>query len=354
MCKGPLHPFLAALPKCEHHIHLEGSLEPDLLFALAAKNGIALPSSTDAAFTSIQTLLKRYEAFANLDDFLGYYYIGMSVLLEESDFEDLAYAYFRKAASQCVRHAEVFFDPQAHLGRGVTFETVVKGFKAAQARAEAEFSMSTELIMCLLKHLPLSSALETFEQAQVAGYFADGTFTGIGMDSSEAPFPPVMWKDLFDAAKSAGIRRTIHAGEEGPASNVSQALDLLDAQRIDHGIRAIIDGDEDLVSRLATQKTLLTMCPLSNVKLNCITSIEEFPLRKLLKAGITFSINSDDPAYFGGYILENYCALQDVFDLNVAEWATIVKGAVAGSWCSSERKTELLQEIENVVCHWTP
>ncbi|KAI1266346.1 adenosine deaminase [Xylariaceae sp. FL1019] len=354
MCKSPLHPFLVALPKCEHHIHLEGSLEPDLLFALATKNNITLPSSTDAAFASVQTLLRRYEGFANLDDFLGYYYIGMSVLLEESDFEDLAYAYFRKAASQGVRHAEVFFDPQAHLIRGVAFGTVVKGFKAAQARAAADFSMSTELIMCLLKHLPLASALEAFEQAQAADYFANGTFAGIGMDSSEAPFPPAMWKDLFDAAKSAGIRRTIHAGEEGPAGNVSQALDLLDAQRIDHGIQAIIDGDEELISRLAAQKTLLTMCPLSNVKLNCITSIEEFPLRKLLEAGITFSINSDDPAYFGGYILENYCALQEVFDLDVREWTGIAKGAVMGSWCSEERKTQILQEIEKVASAWSP
>ncbi|KAI8634324.1 adenosine deaminase [Xylariaceae sp. FL1651] len=352
MCQNPLHRFLAALPKCEHHMHLEGSLEPELLFALAAKHKIPLPTSTDAAFASVEALHRRYESFTNLDDFLRYYYIGMTVLLEASDFEDLAYAYFRKAAAQGVRHAEVFFDPQAHTVRGVALATIVAGIKAAQARAEADFAVSTQLIMCLMRHLPLPSALETLAQAREAAYFSDGTLAAVGMDSSEVPFPPPMWKDLFDAASAAGIRRTVHAGEEGPPSYVAQALDVLGAQRIDHGVRAIIDGDDELISRLAAQKTLLTMCPLSNVKLNCIASISEFPLRKLLDAGIRFSINSDDPAYFGGYILENYCALQEAFDLNVREWENIAKEAVMGSWCSDSRKEELLKEIENVSEQW--
>ncbi|KAI1442182.1 adenosine deaminase [Annulohypoxylon stygium] len=352
MCNTSLHAFLAALPKAEHHMHLEGSLEPELLFELAAKNGITLPVSTDPAFASAESLRKRYEVFKNLDDFLGYYYIGMSVLLTGSDFEALAYSYFAKAASQNVRHAEVFFDPQAHTSRGVELATIVESFKRAQARAEADFGMSTELIMCLLRHLPLSSAMETFTQARNAGYFADGTLAAMGMDSSEVPFPPPMWKDLYDAAKEFGIRRTCHAGEEGTPAYVSQALDLLDVQRIDHGVHALTDGDDALVKRLASSKTLLTMCPLSNVKLNCIDSMSSFPLRRLLDAGVRFSINSDDPAYFGGYILENYCALQETFGLSIREWEAIAKGAILGSWCAEERRAQLLVEIEDVVNEW--
>ncbi|KAI1340091.1 adenosine deaminase [Xylariaceae sp. FL0016] len=353
MCKTPMHGFLAALPKCEHHMHVEGSLEPELLFELAAQNGITLPVAEDAAFASVASLHARYDNFKNLDDFLGYYYIAMSVLLTEADFEALAYAYFARASSQGVRHAEVFFDPQAHTSRGVAFATMVAGFRRAQRRAAADFGMTAELIMCLLKHLPLPDAMATFAQARDAGYFADGTFAAVGMDSSEAPFPPPMWKDLYDAAKAAGIRRTIHAGEEGPASCVSQALDVLHAQRIDHGIRVFLDNDEALIARLAEEQTLLTMCPLSNIKLQCISSISEFPLRKVLDAGIRFSINSDDPAYFGGYILENYCALQDEFNLTVEEWERIARGAVMGSWCSEERKTEILSEITEVVSQWS-
>ncbi|KAI2632581.1 adenosine deaminase [Hypomontagnella submonticulosa] len=352
MCNTPLHGFLAALPKVEHHMHLEGSLEPELLLELAAKNGITLPASADPAFVSAESLRGRYEEFRNLDDFLGYYYIGMSVLIDGSDFEALAYAYFAKAASQNVRHAEVFFDPQAHESRGITLSTVVTSFKKAQARAEADFGMTTQLIMCLLRHLPLSGAMETFTRAKDAGYFADGTLAAIGMDSSEIPFPPPMWTSVYNAAKESAIRRTVHAGEEGPPLYVTQALDLLDAQRIDHGIRALTEGDDALVRRLASSKTLLTMCPLSNVKLNCISSISSFPLRRLIDAGVRFSINSDDPAYFGGYILENYCALQEVFDLSIRDWEIITKGAVIGSWCVEERKDQLLSEIEDIVNVW--
>ncbi|KAI1765236.1 adenosine deaminase [Hypoxylon sp. FL1150] len=348
MCNTSLHTFLAALPKAEHHMHLEGSLEPELLFQLAAKNDVTLPAS-DPAFASAASLRQRYENFQNLDDFLGYYYIGMSVWVDGSDFEALAYAYFAKAASQNVRHAEVFFDPQAHTSRGVELSTIIESFKRAQATAETEFGMTTQLIMCFLRHLPLSGALETFAQAKDEGYFTDGTLAAIGMDSSEVPFPPPMWTDLFAAAKESGIRRTVHAGEEGPPLYVIQALDILDAQRIDHGIRAITEGDDALISRLASSKTLLTMCPISNSKLQCIPSIASFPLRKLIAAGVRFSINSDDPAYFGGYILENYCALQETFDLSVQDWETIAKGAILGSWCTEERKTQLLKEIDDVV-----
>ncbi|KAH8677867.1 adenosine deaminase [Xylariales sp. PMI_506] len=351
MCKTSLHGFIEALPKCEHHMHIEGSFEPELLFELAAKNNITLPADKDAAFASVESLKARYLTFANLDDFLGYYYIAMSALIDAADFEALAYAYFSKAASQNVRHAEVFFDAQVHTSRGVAFETVVEGLKAAQRRAEKDFAITTQLIMCLVKHLPLVDAMTSFAYARDGGYFADGTLSAVGMDSSEKPFPPEMWTDLYAAAKAAGIRRTIHAGEEGPADYVTQALDLLDAQRIDHGLNSFMD--EELVKRLVENKIMLTTCPMSNLKLQCIKSYSEFPLRKLLDAGVRFSINSDDPAYFGGYILENYCVLQDTFGLTIPEWESIAKGSVLGSWCSEERKQEILQEIDSVVSSWT-
>ncbi|KAG4222034.1 Adenine deaminase [Phytophthora cactorum] len=353
MCNTSLHTFLAALPKVEHHMHLEGSLEPELLFKLAAKNGITLPVSTDPAFASAESLRKRYENFQNLDDFLSYYYIGMSVLIDETDFEALAYAYFTKASSQNVRHAEVFFDPQAHSRRGVELSTIIKAFRRAQEKAAHDFGITTQLIMCLLRHLPLSEAMETFSQARNEGYYDDGTLAAVGMDSSESPFPPFMWKELYDAAKEFGIRRTIHAGEEGPPLYVAQALELLGVERIDHGVRALTEGDDALVARLASSKTLLTLCPLSNVRLNCINSISSFPLRRLMDAGIRFSINSDDPAYFGGYILENYCALQDEFNLDIGDWETITRGAVLGSWCSEERKAQLLEEIKDIADKWS-
>ncbi|KAI8959556.1 adenosine deaminase [Daldinia sp. FL1419] len=352
MCNTSLREFLAALPKVEHHVHLEGSLDPELLFELAAKNNIALPSD-DPAFASPECLRERYEHFQNLDDFLNYYYIGMSVLIDEADFEALAYAYFSKAASQNVRHAEVFFDPQAHTCRGVELSGIIGSFSRAQERAAADFGMTTELIMCLLRHLPLSNAVETFSQVIDGGYYANGTLAGVGMDSSEMPYPPSSWTDLYDVAKEWGIRRTIHAGEEGPPLYVTQALDLLDVERIDHGVRALTEGDDTLVARLASSKILLTLCPLSNVRLNCIDSIGSFPLRRLIEAGIRFSINSDDPAYFGGYILENYCALQDTFNLRVEDWGEIARGAVLGSWCTEERKEQLLDEIKGVVGKWS-
>ena len=350
MCKTAIHQFLQALPKCEHHIHVEGTFEPDLLFQMAKKHNIDLPQD-DPAFASVETLRARYSRFKNLDDFLGYYYIAMSALIDAADFEELAYAYFAKAASQSVRHIEMFFDPQAHITRGVKFSTVVSGLAAAKKRAVRDFDLTIEIIMCLLKHLPVADAEETFRQAKQGGWFNDGTFIGLGMDSSELPYPPEMWQDIYAAANAAGIKRTIHAGEEGPASYVRQALDMLLAQRIDHGIRSF--DDKALVRRLAEEQILLTTCPLSNVRLRCISNISEFPLRKLMDSGLRFSINSDDPAYFGGYILENYCALQEVFGLTVQEWEKIAKGAVHGSWCSSERKAKILGEISSVVGRWT-
>ncbi|KAK8134327.1 adenosine deaminase [Apiospora sp. TS-2023a] len=370
MCQTALHPFLAALPKCEHHMHIEGSLEPELLFELAAKHGIALPSpAADPAYASVEALRQRYEAFTGLDDFLGYYYVAMSALVDASDFERLAMAYFTRAAAQNVRHAEVFFDPQAHSARGVKLSTVVEGLSAARERAERELGITSILIMCVLRHLPPAEGVALFEEARGAGYFGSGSsdgekkdekppvLGGIGLDSSEKPFPPALWTELYGAAKEAGVRRTAHAGEEGPAQYIVDSLDMLDAQRIDHGLRSVLGGDEAitdaLLKRLVDQKIMLTLCPLSNVRLRCLESVADFPLRKLLDSGVRFSINSDDPAYFGGYILENYCALQEVFNLSVRDWEGIAKGAVMGSWCADRRKWEIMQEIEDVAGEWS-
>lgn len=353
MCKHDhaFHGFLAALPKCEHHMHLEGSLSPELLFELSARNNVPLPpASQDAAFTSVATLYERYAGFQSLDDFLHYYYIGFSVLMHESDFEALAYAYFTKAAGQGVRHAEVFFDPQVHLNRGIAYRVMVDGFSKARKRAEAELGVTSLLIPCLLRHLPVSDSLLCFQTMKEAGGFGDGTLGGLGLCSSEKDMAPSMWKEVFALAKAEGVRLTAHAGEEGPAAYITQALDELSVTRIDHGVNA--REDVAVMRRLAEGKTMLSVCPLSNVVLGGVSKVAEVPIRLFLDHGVAFSINSDDPAYFGGYILENYCAVQDAFDLSLDEWRRIAEHAVEGSWCEEERKAQLLHEIEEVVMEW--
>jgi adenosine deaminase len=355
MCKSPLHPFLARLPKCEHHIHIEGSLSPTLLFVLSAKNSIPLPPiSEDASFASPEALEDRYARFSSLDDFLAYYYIAMRVLVTRSDFSDLAYAYLARAAQHdTVRHAEVFFDPQAHLDRGVSIETVVEGLLDGKARAEAEFAhrgrerLTALFVPCLLRHLPVENSAACFALMRDRGYFASGRLAGLGLCSSEIARPPRMWADIFAAAGREGIRRTAHAGEEGPAAYVADALDVLGVTRIDHGVRAA--EDEGVMERLAREGTMLTVCPLSNVRLKGVVRLEDVPIRKFLEKGVRFSINSDDPAYFDGYILDNYCAVQEAFGLSVGEWRGIALNAVEGSWCDEGRKKEILEEIEEVV-----
>lgn len=351
MCNHTIHGFLAALPKCEHHMHLEGSLSPELLFELSARNNIPLPSpSEDPAFTSVATLYERYAGFQSLDDFLHYYYVGFTVLIHEADFDALAYAYFTKAAGQGLRHAEVFFDPQVHVHRGVAYHTVVAGFTAARRRAAAELGVTSLLIPCLLRHLPVPDSLQCFQTMRAAGHFRDGTLAGMGLCSSEKDMPPAMWKEAFALAKAEGVRLTAHAGEEGPAAYITEALEALSVSRIDHGVNA--RHDEAVMRRLADTKTMLSVCPLSNVVLRGVTKVAEVPIRTFLDHGVRFSINSDDPAYFGGYILENYCAVQEAFNLSLDDWRTIARHAVEGSWCGEDRKAELLGEIEKVVSEW--
>ncbi|KAL3424678.1 adenosine deaminase [Phlyctema vagabunda] len=346
MCQSNFNDFLAALPKCEHHLHIEGSLSPTLLFQLAAANGIKLPAE-DAAFQSIETLQDRYERFTSLDDFLNYYYIAMSALITASDFEKLGYEYFKRANADGVHHAEIFFDPQAHTSRGVAYATVVQGLTAAQRRAEQDFGLTSKLILCFLRHLSADQAGETYKEASALGHFSDGTVVGIGLDSSEVGNPPEIFREVYASAKAAGVRRTAHAGEEGDSTYISRALDLCHVERIDHGIHLI--DDVALMRKLAKDKTLLTVCPLSNVQLRCVTKVAELPIREFLAEGVQFSINSDDPAYFGGYILDNYLAVQEAFSLSLAEWKGIAVAGITGSWCDEERKAVLLTKVEECV-----
>lgn len=327
-------------------MHLEGSLAPNLLFDLAARNNTPLPSSTvDPSFASPASLLDRYGRFTSLDDFLHYYYIGMSVLVHTQDFEDLAWAYFVRAKDDGVVHAEVFFDPQAHTSRGVAYVTVVEGFTKACTRAEKELGITTKLILCFLRHLPVKEGEEMLLEARKD--LASGLLSGIGLDSSEKGNPPGPWKGVYETVGGLGARLTAHAGEEGPAEYIREALDSLHVERIDHGIHLV--DDEKLMQEVAERKILLTMCPLSNVRLRCVKEVKDLPIRKFLDKGVRFSINSDDPAYFGGYVYDNYCAVQEAFSLTVEEWGRIAKAAAEGSWCDDARKQTILKQVDEVV-----
>lgn len=349
MCKSsPLHAFLHALPKCEHHLHLEGCLSPSLLFTLSAKNNIPIPS--DPTYASIETLTERYNNFSDLNDFLAYYYRALGAVISVDDFEMLGWEYFTTAARDGVKHAEVFFDPQSHTSRAVSLETVVSGFDRARKRAEKELGITSKLIMCFLRHLPVQEARVTMDEAVKGGYFEGGeerVIEALGLDSSEVGFRPELFREMYVEAEKKGVRRTAHAGEEGDPTYISGALDGLHVERIDHGIRLIEDAE--LMGRVVKEGIMLTVCPLSNVCLQVVQHVGQLPIRKFLEAGVKFSLNSDDPAYFGGYILNNYCAVQDAFDLSVEEWRTIAENSIQGSWCDKARKDELLGMLEECV-----
>ena len=299
----------------------------------------------DAAFASPTSLLDRYNGFASLDDFLHYYFIGMSCLIHEQDFEQLAWEYFVKAKNDGVMHAEVFFDSEAHTKRGIEYRTVVNGFIRACRRAEEQLGLSTKLILCLLRHLPVPDSERMYAEAEAD--LRSGLLAGLGLDSTEKDNPPSKWKAIYASAKGKGIKRTAHAGEEGPVDYIRSAIRDLDVERVDHGIR--LADDQDLMHEAVRRRLLITMCPLSNVRLKCVKEVKELPIRAFLDAGIRFSINSDDPAYFGGYILDNYCAVQEAFELTREEWEGIGRAAIAGSWCNEDRKTTMLRKLEDVV-----
>ena len=325
--------FIAGMPKAELHLHIEGSLEPELAFRLAQKNGVRLP------YASVEALRAAY-AFSNLQSFLDIYYQGMSVLLHEQDFYDLTWAYLEKARRQNVVHTEIFFDPQGHIPRGVAMGTVIGGIHRALADAETRFGVTSRLILCFLRHLDEDDALRTLDAALP---FKD-RIAGVGLDSSEVGHPPSKFKHVFRRARGEGLRAVAHAGEEGPPEYVWEALDVLGAERIDHGVRAL--EDKALVHRLAKDKVTLTVCPLSNVKLRVFDAIDRHPLRAMLDAGLAATVNSDDPAYFGGYVNENFTETGAALGLTTTQIRQLARNAFTGSFLPADRKAQLVDRLE--------
>lgn len=314
-----LRAYVVGLPKAELHVHIEGTLEPELMLALAKRNGIEPP------FESVEDARSAYN-FNNLQDFLNLYYSATEVLRTAADFEELTWAYLQRAHADGVVHVEPFFDPQSHLPRGVSMEAVVGGITAGLRRGELEFGITWRLIFCFLRHLSEAEAYSTLE---AAGPFLDDIH-GVGLDSGEVGNPPSKFAGVFAKARSQGLRAVAHAGEEGPADYVRQAIDLLGAERIDHGVRA--QDDEALMASLANRDIPLTMCPLSNKRLQVVPDLRDYPTRKFMAAGIAVSINSDDPAYFGGYIADNYLAVAEALGLSRAELAAIAAASLSASW----------------------
>lgn len=300
-----LRRFIVELPKAELHLHIEGTLEPDMLFAFAARNGASTTHAT------VHDLQRAYD-FDRLQSFLDIYYEGASVMQTEEDFSDLTWAYLQRAARDGVTHAEIFFDPQTHTARGIGLEIVIGGIAAALGRSH-ELGITSGLILCFLRHLSGSEAVETLEAALPWR----SKLLGVGLDSSEVGHPPSKFVDAFDLARSEDLRLVAHAGEEGPSEYIWEAIDVLGVERIDHGVRAV--EDRSLMHRLAIDKIPLTVCPLSNLKLRVVDNLADHPLRTLIDADVMVTINSDDPAYFGGYVADNYVAIADSLDLTRTE-----------------------------------
>ncbi|WP_426302421.1 adenosine deaminase [Arthrobacter sp. R-11] len=322
----------SVLPVAELHLHIEGTLQPELIFALAERNGIELP------YADLDELRSRYE-FTDLQSFLDLYYANMAVLRTEQDFADMTRAYLARASAGGVRHVEVMMDPQAHLSRGVSLETCVNGVASALATSEEDFGVSTLLIAAFLRDLPEEDALEVLEQLLAM----NAPIAGIGLDSAEVGNPPSKFVRLYQRATEAGLHRIAHAGEEGPASYITDSLDLLGVERIDHGIRCM--EDPELVGRLVEEQIPLTVCPLSNVRLRAVDTLADHPLPAMLSAGLNVSVNSDDPAYFGGYVDDNFTQLAAVHGLTAAEQSTLAANSIRSSFASEARKAELLGEV---------
>ena len=325
--------FIAGLPKAELHLHIEGSLEPELMFELAQRNHVAIP------FASVDEVRAAY-AFSNLQDFLDIYYQGMGVLQTEQDFHDLTAAYLARAHADAVRHVEIFFDPQGHTERGIAFGTVIAGITRSLDDARARYGMSSKLIMCFLRHLSEADAEKTLDEALP---YLD-RIDGVGLDSSEVGHPPAKFERVFARAHTLGLKLVAHAGEEGPPAYVHEALDLLKVDRIDHGNRSL--EDPALVARLAAEGMTLTVCPLSNLKLCVVGDIADHPLRTMLAAGLHATVNSDDPSYFGGYVNANYRAVADALDLSKDELLTLARNSFSGSFLDDAAKAKHLAAID--------
>lgn len=326
-------PFIRDLPKAELHVHIEGTFEPELMLTIAGRNGVPLP------FTTVDEARAAYQ-FSSLQDFLDIYYQGVAVLRTEQDFCDLTCAYFDCVAGQGVRHAEIFFDPQAHTARGVPFATVCRGIESGLQYALQRHGMTSRLIMCFLRHLDEADAFATLEQALPFR----SLIYGVGLDSTESGNPPSKFARVFAAAREAGFACVAHAGEEGPAAYVREAVDILKARRIDHGIRVL--DDPDLTAQLAHRSLPLTVCPLSNLSLGIVDSLDRHSLREMLDAGLMVTLNSDDPAYFGGYVNENYQAMQDHLGLDDAALAQIARNSFHAAFLDRQRRDELLAELD--------
>ena len=330
------HKWLNGLPKIELHLHIEGTLEPELLFKLARRNSIQLP------FNSVNEVKKAYQ-FSNLQDFLDIYYQGAEVLLHKQDFYDLTWAYLLMCSQQNVIHVEPFFDPQTHTVRGVPFETIVSGIAEALADGKTKLGITSRLIMCFLRHLSEESAIETLKSSE---QFTDDIY-GVGLDSAEMGNPPEKFINVFSKAKGMGYKLVAHAGEEGPASYIWSSLDVLNVQRIDHGIRAI--DDPDLMLRLIESQMPLTICPLSNVKLRVFDTMASHTILDMLDLGVCVTVNSDDPSYFGGYMTENFLALYDSLELSRDQAIRLINNSIDASFAEDSRKKELSNLLQTYI-----
>jgi adenosine deaminase len=327
--------LITRLPKAELHVHIEGTLEPEMMFRLATRNGLTLP------FEDIDQVHAAYR-FTDLQSFLDIYYQGSEVLRTPDDFYDLMTAYLDRAADDGVRHAEIFFDPQSHTGRGVGFEVFMRGFRDAISDGRRRRGISADLIMCFLRHLSGEAALATIEEAEP---FLEGVI-GVGIDSSERGRPPELFEKAYSRARQLGLRAVAHAGEEGPPEYVRAALDVLGAERIDHGVRSL--EDPELVARLSRERVPLTVCPMSNVALQVVDDLTRHPLPAMIGAGLIVSINSDDPAYFGGYIGDNYRGARDELRLDDATITDIARNSINSSFLDDAKKGALLADLETV------
>jgi adenosine deaminase len=329
----PLEDLVRRLPKVELHLHIEGTLEPEQAFKLAERNGIKLP------YDSVEALRKAYD-FQDLQSFLDLYYACCDVLRTEEDFYDLTWAYLERAQRDKVVHTEIFFDPQTHTERGIAFETVVAGITRALGDGREQLGITSELILCFLRHLSEEAAFATFKEA--APHL--DRICGVGLDSGEAGNPPSKFERVFAEARKCGLKVVAHAGEEGPAEYIVEALDLLKVERIDHGVRC--DESDALVERLAHDEVPLTVCPLSNVKLRVFDRLEDHNLKRLLDRGVRVSIHSDDPAYFGGYMVDNYLECCRALNLDRSDVLLLAKNAAAASFASEARRAEIAAMIE--------
>lgn len=335
-----LNALIAALPKAELHLHLEGSLEPEQLMQFAERNQVEIP------FKTLDEVKAAYN-FSNLQDFLDIYYQGMSVLQTETDFHDLTDAYLRRCHADNVRHVEVFFDPQGHTDRGLSFSVPIDGILSALDAAQDKYGISYKLIMCFLRHLPEEDAFATLDQA--APYL--DRIHGVGLDSSELGHPPSKFQNVFAAAREKGLKLVAHAGEEGPPEYVYEALDLLKIDRIDHGNRLL--EDETLIARVRDAGLTLTVCPLSNLSLCVVDDLKDHPMKKMLDLGLRATINSDDPAYFGGYVNQNYRETAAAVGLTRDEIITLARNSFTGSFLSSDEQARHLQDIDKAVAELT-